>query len=427
MKWALVAVAVAAVVALRVWGHRRRRRGTEPPGSPSAGRLTLGGSVGLVAAREVRERLRGRVFRVGTLLILLVVAGAIVIPVITRGAQGPEKVGVVGALSAGRREAVRAVGKQAGVVVHVVSEPSLADAEGALRSGRISLCIDGSRLLVDKASSVSDTYVEDLADELGVARAYVRAGLSSAQESELARARPLDVVSLQPSARNTVRTTSIIGVILIFVMLTQYLTWTLMGVMEEKSSRVVEVLLATVRPLQLLTGKVLGIGLVAMGQAVLVVAFALVLAKAVGSSLLHGTAPVELVSVLVWLVLGYAFYCWVYAAAGSTVERQDQVQTLALPLSLPMILGYVMALTTASSGSPSPFFEVLAYLPITAPFAMPILVGLSRVAWWEFVASALISVAATAAVARLAAGIYRRAILRTGSRVRLRDMMARHG
>ena len=94
---------------------------------------------------------------------------------------------------------------------------------------------------------------------------------------------------------------------------------------------------------------------------------------------------------MLWLVLGYAFYCWVYAAAGSTAERQDQVQTLALPLSLPIIIAYVYSITVASSGNPSLFFKVLAYLPPTAPFAMPVLVGLSLVTWWQFVASVLIS------------------------------------
>ena len=70
--------------------------------------------------------------------------------------------------------------------------------------------------------------------------------------------------------------TSIIGIVLLFFMLTQYCTWILIGVMQEKSSRVVEVLLAMVRPIQLLGGKVLGIGLVALGQATLLVGFALV-------------------------------------------------------------------------------------------------------------------------------------------------------
>jgi ABC-2 type transport system permease protein len=215
----------------------------------------------------------------------------------------------------------------------------------------------------------------------------------------------------------------LIGLILIFVMLSQYNTWTLIGVLEEKSSRVIEVLLATVRPIQLLTGKVLGIGLVAFAQASLIVVFALALAKSVGSDLLHGTAPVEIVSTLAWLLLGYGFYCWVYAAAGSLAQRQDQVQSLAFPLSLPIIFGYIMALTAVGSGSPSTLFKVLAYLPPTAPFAMPVLVGLDAVTWWEFLASVLISLVCTVGVARLATSIYRRAILRTGTRVKLREVV----
>jgi ABC-2 type transport system permease protein len=217
----------------------------------------------------------------------------------------------------------------------------------------------------------------------------------------------------------------LIGLILVFVMLSQYNTWILIGVMEEKSSRVIEVLLAAVRPVQLLTGKVLGIGLVAFAQASLIVVFTLVLAKSVGSDLLHGTAPMVLVSTLAWLVLGYAFYCWVYAAAGSLAERQDQVQSLAFPLSLPIIFGYIMGLTAAGSGSASSFFKVLAYLPPTAPFAMPVLVGLGAVTWWEFLASAAISVLCTVGLAKLATLIYSRAILRTGRRVKLREVLTR--
>jgi ABC-2 type transport system permease protein len=74
--------------------------------------------------------------------------------------------------------------------------------------------------------------------------------------------------------------------------------------MQEKSSRVVEVLLATVRPIRLLGGKVLG--LVALGQAPVVVGFALIIAEAVGSDLLRGSAPLVLGCELLWLVLGYA-------------------------------------------------------------------------------------------------------------------------
>ena len=155
-------------------------------------------------------------------------------------------------------------------------------------------------------------------------------------------------------------------------------------------------------------------------------AFALVLAKAVGSDLLHGTAPVELVASLVWLVLGYAFYCWVYAAAGSTAERQEQIQSLAFPLSLPILLGYIVALTAAGSANVSLLVRVLAYLPPTAPFAMPVLVGLGAVQWWGFLVSVVISVVTTFAVARFASRIYRRSILRTGRRIGIREVLARH-
>ena len=101
------------------------------------------------------------------------------------------------------------------------------------------------------------------------------------------------------------------------------------------------------------------------------------------------------------------------------------MQSLAFPLGLPVIFGYIMAFSAATSGNPTTFFHVLAYLPPTAPFAMPVLVGLGAASWWQFAVSAIISVACTVGVARVAASIYRRAILQTGRRVRLREVRAR--
>ena len=94
---------------------------------------------------------------------------------------------------------------------------------------------------------------------------------------------------------------------------------------------------------------------------------------------------------------------------------------LALPLSVSMIVGYVVALTGASSGAPSLLVKIFAYIPLTAPFAMTVLLGFGGVTWWQFALSVALTLASTFAVARIATGIYRRAILRTGSRVRLRD------
>jgi ABC-2 type transport system permease protein len=430
----IILVVIAVFVAWRLW---RRSRGG-PSGRSALTAMTrglsqrvgqVGGDAWLVATREIRERIRGRVFRVGTALILLAVAAAIVIPAVRSKSTSSQSVCVVGELPAQSRQLIVAAAGRVGSTVEFVAEPSVAAAQAAVQAGHVDFCvIDGGQLLVKEAIGPTDTsttasLVRVVSVALGAQAAYREAGLSPAQAEQLAQAKPLPVESLHPGAQTSGRTTSVIGVILIFIMLTQYNTWILMGVMQEKSSRVVEVLLAAIRPIQLLSGKVLGIGLVAMGQAALIVVFALVLAKAVGSDLLNGTAPLELASALLWLVLGYAFYCWVYAAAGSTAERQDQVQTLAFPLSLPILFGYIMALTVAGSGNVSLLFRVLAYLPPTAPFAMPVLVGLGKVTWWQFLASVVISVIGTVLVARFAAGVYRRAILRTGRKVRLREVL----
>ena len=431
MSGAVPVAIVIAVLALTVWrrGRGRSTRNTSHTRRALVAPLLLG-DTGLVAAREVRARIRGRIFRVGTLLILAGVAAAIVVPVL-KGGKHPDRIGVVGALSAPLRAAILNTGMSIRTTVDLVPEADVRAAHDDLRSGRISLAIlDGRDIVVNKAIGSTDTsttaqLVRALSTTLGVDEALAAAGLSPAQVEQLARAKPLPVASLQPgAAKGTAHTSSLVGLILLFVMLTQYGTWTLIGVMEEKSSRVVEVLLATVRPVQLVGGKVLGIGLVVFAQAALIVAFALGLAEAVGSDLLRGTTPLLIASTLAWVVLGYAFYCWVYAAAGSMASRQDQVQSLALPLNAPIVFAYIFALITAASGSPSTFFKVLAYLPPTAPFAMPVLVGLGDVTWWEFTASAAISILCTVGVAKLATNIYRRAILRTGRRVRLREVIS---
>lgn len=426
----VVAAAVVMLLALRIRRTRRSGAAADRGARRIARRVPLG-DMGLVAFREVRERVRGRFFRVITLVLLAVVAAAIVIPTLRGGSAASLRVGVVGPLpSALRHDALRAAART-GVSVRLVDEADLRAARAALSANRVAAVIDAQHRLIVR-TPVSATArtgdvlaVRAIATSLGIDGALRAAKLSPAQAAILAHAGPLPVTSLQHrSGTNGNRSTSLIGIVLVFVMLTQYLTWTLMGVLEEKTSRVVEVLLAAVRPVQLLGGKVLGIGAVAMLQAAIVVGFALVLAGAVGSDLLRGAAPMVVVATLAWLVLGYAFYSWVYAAAGSMVARQDQVQSLALPLSLPIIVSYVVALVAAGPASPSLLLRVFAYLPPTAPFAMPVLVAHDAVQLWQAVLSGALSVAATVVVARMAAVVYRRAVLRTGRRVSLREVLA---
>ena len=90
-----------------------------------------------------------------------------------------------------------------------------------------------------------------------------------------------------------------------------------------------------------------------------------------------------------------------------------------------MGFGYFVAVTAATSGNPSVLVHVLAYLPPTAPFAMPVLVSLGAVTWWQFALSAAVSVACTAGAARAAIAVYRKSVLQTGRRVPLRELLAR--
>jgi ABC-2 type transport system permease protein len=196
-------------------------------------------------------------------------------------------------------------------------------------------------------------------------------------------------------------------------------------VLEEKSSRVVEVLLAAVTPARLLAGKVLGIGLAAFVQAAVAAGLAVGLARATHSGALAGVTGPVTGATLAWLVLGYGLYSWLYAAAGSTASRPEQAQSLLLPLALPAIAGFVISTAAATSGRPSLLLQVLAYLPPTAPFAMPTLVSLGAVSWWEFALSALLSVACTVAVARAAVAVYRGSVLHAGGRRPLRELLAR--
>jgi ABC-2 type transport system permease protein len=439
--YVVIVAAVVLTIRLAIFRARRRRRQGAAPAGPATGSSLRGrlprlpersfGDVGLVAGREIKERLRGRIFRVGTLIILAAVAAAIIIPSVSHGSsETTQTVGVVGGLSPEAKQLVLAAGQSNQDVVKFVDEPSLAAASADLSSGQVDLAIvDTDEVLLDQPATAKNSpadpgLVAEVAEYLGVVQAYRTAGLTPAQAAQITNSKSVPVHTLRPGSKAPNNSTFVIGLIMLFVMLNQYNTWILIGVMQEKSSRVVEVLLATVRPIQLLGGKVLGIGMVALGQATLVVGFALLLGKAVGSNLLHGGAPLVVVCQLLWLILGYGFYCWVYAAAGSMAERQDQVQTLALPLSIPILIGYIFSITVASSGNPSLFYDVLAYLPPTAPFCMPVLVGLSDVSWWQFLLSVLITLVSTVGVAMLAARIYQRAVLRTGRRVRVRELVA---
>ena len=153
--WIVIGV-VAVFLVLRL-GTRFRRRGKKEK-RPRLGLGPFNGDVGLVAAREIRERFRGRLFRVGTLLVLAAVAAAIVIPKLDHSKSQPQQVGFVGDLPASVRAAVVSSASSVGTAVRFVPEKDARSAEAGLRSGTLDLAIEsGHRLVVDQPVAANDT------------------------------------------------------------------------------------------------------------------------------------------------------------------------------------------------------------------------------------------------------------------------------
>jgi ABC-2 type transport system permease protein len=123
-----------------------------------------------------------------------------------------------------------------------------------------------------------------------------------------------------------------------------------------------------------------------------------------------------------WLILGYALYCAAFAAAGSMISRQSDAGNAAFPLLIPLILAYTLSNGVLFNGANS-FYHVLAFIPWTAPVAMPTLYAVGAAPAWEVVVSALLSLVATLATVRVAGLVYERSVMRTGARVKLRQVL----
>jgi ABC-2 type transport system permease protein len=376
----------------------------------------------IIAQREIRQRGRSRAFAVSTIVLLLVVAAGVTIPAILASSAKPQRVGVVGAPVAAMTGIVREAGHLTDTGVTVVPEPSLAAAEAALRSGRLDVVlVSNSEVVVKQVQLAGGGLAAGLADVAGLSKLLGQLPPGASDRGVTLPVRGLT----PPSASLSRRLTGLFTVVLVWILISAYGSQIAMGVGEEKQNRIVEVILASVRPLQLLVGKVTGIGVLALAQALLMVAVFLGLGAAVGSSLVHGAAAGIVIVGAVFLVLGYAFYCTAFAAAGSLVSRQSDVGTVVMPVQLPLIFAYALSYTVIYANGANAFYHVLGFLPPTAPIAMPVLYAAGDVPAWQAAVSAVLVAVGTVWMARTAATIYARSILRTGSRVRLRQVLRR--
>ena len=386
-------------------------------------------AIRLVAAREIRERWRARSFKVSLVISIVVVAGAVAAPKVIGKSGASARIGVVGSLSSTARVRVVALRTVIGRQITLVDEPDRAAAESLVRAKRLDAAVIDQQVIVRVQPAPGDTgtgsrLASGLAVVVGQDAAFRSAGLSDQAIARIVAAPPAAVRGLIASSRDRSRqrSTTLIGIILIYVFVSQYGTWVLYGVVEEKASRVIEVLLAALTPAQLLAGKILGIGALAALQGAVVAAAAFVAASVSGSDVLRGSAGVTVVEMAGWFVLGYAFYSSLYGAGGALVGRQEEVQNVAFPIALPLLVAYLAAFS-ALFGQVSPFVTVLSFLPPTAPIAMPVRLAVGPVPAWQVATSVILLVVGIAGAVRLAGAVYNRAVLRTGTRITWRQAL----
>jgi ABC-2 type transport system permease protein len=177
------------------------------------------------------------------------------------------------------------------------------------------------------------------------------------------------------------------------------------------------VLLAIVRPAPLLFGKVIGVGLI--GLFTLVAGVIPVLVKLVIGGDLPAGLPAGLLAGAAWFVLGTALYLTVAGALGALVERQEEAGSAVAPLSIVLIGSYLVG----QSASATSLGAVLSVLPLTSTLVMPSRIAIGAASPGAIVLSLVLGVAAVVVAVRIGAGVYRRAIVRTGRRLKLGEVL----
>lgn len=418
----------------------------------------------LVARREFRERVRSRLFFVSTLLLASLAVTVALLPVLIRAADRDATTSIAvtspddklttasiqilnGLLNPPPAEG----GKDpyAFVVPPAGQDLALAVADGnyggamiATRLGNGQLqfqMLAGEGLGADRVQLMNVGAVAiGIFDYVnvnsgGLAAPFLTPLFSSSQVAANGGGGAVPVDASEYAGRRIV---GVVSVVVIFITVVIYGMWVAAGVVAEKSSRVMELLISAATPEQLVIGKVLGIGMAGLIQylAILVPAFLTLLLQEQIATALLGTAngvelslsaltPGLLVAYGGFWVLGFILYALIYAAAGSLVSRAEDLQVLALPLSLLAIAGYAQAVM-ALGGGISPLVRFSSFVPFWSPFVMLTRLTVGRVEPWELLLSFALLAASIPIVGVIAVRVYSAGVLLYGQRPGARQIVA---
>jgi ABC-2 type transport system permease protein len=379
--------------------------------------------VRLVAGREISTRIRDKGFLVGSAVLIVLILGMLVFQVALNSGDDTTEIGVVGGSSA-VTEALQAQGEAFDTEVEVVAYDDEQAARTAVEDGDVTSALlspGGAQpeLLVENEGGQSEAIVAGALQGMAMSQQLAEAGVT------LAAPPALDVVAVDPDADADLEAAvvALVGVVVLYSLLILFGQFVAQGVVEEKSSRVVELLLATMRPWQLLAGKILGLGLLGLAQMLVIAVIGVAGALAFDVVELPGRLIGTVLTVLAWFVLGYAFYASVFAAAASLVSRQEDLGSVITPASLLLVAGFVVSIQAAQDPSGT-LATVTSYIPGMSPMVMPVRQAAGGAAWWEVAVSVGLMLVAIAVIVRIGGRIYSGALLRTGGKVKLREALA---
>ena len=383
----------------------------------------------LVMGREIRQRVQSRGFAVTTVLICLGVLGAGVLNRTLRSDDRPARadVGIVGVGPQGFETALRAASNALGIDVRLTIVADLATAEQRLRNGSLDAVVlpDTGELVADAEPGAEVSAAVNAAWRSAASRAAAAAaGLDDQQIDAVLSPGGLRTTLLD--AGNTAddsvgRVVGSAAAILLFISINAFGGMVLTGVVEEKSTGVVEVLLAHVRAHHLLAGKVFGIGAVALTQFAAAVLTGLVALRISGVTVAR-SVWIGLPTTILWFLVGFVLYSTLFALAGSFVSRQEDAQGAAAPISMVFTAAYLTVFVLGNSPSSTPT-RIISVLPPFAPLLMPVRIAVGAASVVEIVGSVVLLLGATLGMLRLAGAVYGRTLLHRGARLGWREAL----
>ncbi len=407
-----------------------------------------------IARREYRMRTRSRTFVIVTVFLALIGLGIAMLPILGRFIAGDEKTTIAvhssdaqlqSATAASMAQLLNADGK---ATYEIVAATDAAAAEADVRAGRIEGLLTVTRgtdgeLSFDALSDARATdqrlfAVRQAVIQMNIGDRLQRAGVEPSAVGQIFAETPWQLTPLDPDARsledrpgaNYVLAYAL--VILTFLAVITYGQWVATSVAEEKSSRVMELLITAATPRQLLAGKVIGNGAAGLTQYAVVVAAALVglLAQgAVAQYVLGDKAGPPLEDINLWVfapfsvffIGGFALYSLLYAGLGSMASRTEDVQQATGPMIFIGMGGYFAAFIALNTPEAA-WVKILSLIPFFSPYMLPMRLLISSVAPWEWLVGAALMILFLAGALWLAARVYSAGVLLYGQRANLRSV-----